>query len=770
IDLELDRLIRYYSISGRIATGDNNPDVSAGTVTLLENDIPVLTVSPAANGDYILPQVAEGTYSIRGELAGYESRTTTAFEVTAQITGKNLLLHRPGYTVSGRLLTEDNNPDVSAAKITIKQNGLSIAGFGPVSPGADGAYSIPDVPVGTAYTITAVLGGYGTETTTAFEVAGPVTGKDLTLPRNRSVSGRISTSTADGSEPVSDLSGAAVVLKRDGVVVEGAQLTVAPNGAFTLSNVPIGTGYTITAGLNYFTSQEGLPFAVTGDTTGQDFELVRAQYPVTGKLITSEASETHLLQNATLTLERNGQVVPGLAPIGVDAAGLYTIPGLWAYPGYRLRVSLPGYNPNESAVFELGAPLTLPDITLVLRHYYVKADGDDASDGSEAHPFKTLVRGVEMAHGSIANRDVVVLGTLNGDNSGNSGSANAKFNIEHFNNRVITIRGKEPPADVNDLNTFDARLTRGSGSMGLTNNLFINASKLILKDIVIVMSDKYGILVDGASELTLENCLIYGCYSTGLAIESGAVRMNGGVIRNNFLKYGGTGGGVTIAAGSSFYMKDGAIKDHWAGQAGGVYNLGTFTMEGGEITNNCGGYTYGGGVMSSGTFTMIGGLIANNYVERAQGGGGVYIHDGDLTIINGRIENNRSRDDDGSAIPYGYPSNGGGLYIRGTGSIELQCSITGNTAASDGGGIYLDFSAGAPSKFVLKSGTRIAGNTADRGGGIFYQNPYSALDLLIEDDVIIYGGSEGALSNTADGKGDAVWENGSERNDTITTP
>jgi formylglycine-generating enzyme required for sulfatase activity len=102
-----------------------------------------------------------------------------------------------------------------------------------------------------------------------------------------------------------------------------------------------------------------------------------------------------------------------------------------------------------------------------------------------------------------------------------------------------------------------------------------------------------------------------------------------------------------------------------------VYNGGTFTMAGGEISGNT---TYtGGGVDNSGTFTMTGGEISGNTAYSY--GGGVYVRNsGTFTMAGGEISGNTAS------------SSGGGVGNSGTFTMTGG-EISGNTASSSGGGV-----------------------------------------------------------------------------------
>lgn len=152
--------------------------------------------------------------------------------------------------------------------------------------------------------------------------------------------------------------------------------------------------------------------------------------------------------------------------------------------------------------------------------------------------------------------------------------------------------------------------------------------------------------------------------------------------------------GIDVRPTGSLIMNTGTtVKNHHiTASNGSIRNQGSFTMEGGLITDNQ--VTYGGGVYNiEGVFTMRGGTISGNTATK--GGGGVYNkspgkngHSG-LIMTDGTIEENTA-------------ANGGGIFndvnivgpnnsVIGTVSIEGG-SITNNKAAAtsggSGGGIY----------------------------------------------------------------------------------
>lgn len=117
-------------------------------------------------------------------------------------------------------------------------------------------------------------------------------------------------------------------------------------------------------------------------------------------------------------------------------------------------------------------------------------------------------------------------------------------------------------------------------------------------------------------------------------------------------------------------------------------NKGTFTMNGGAISNNT---SYGVWVRK-GAFTMNEGSISNN-----KGNGVVVEESSSFTMRDGIISNNKGR-------------NGGGVHNRGTFTMRGG-TITDNSASEYGGGVYLGYST------FTKTGGTITGYNSNQSDG-----------------------------------------------------
>ena len=186
---------------------------------------------------------------------------------------------------------------------------------------------------------------------------------------------------------------------------------------------------------------------------------------------------------------------------------------------------------------------------------------------------------------------------------------------------------------------------------------------------------------------------------------------------------------VTIANGSTEDAEHG----------GGVRNSGgTLNAEDSRIVNNrAGGGAFdganGGGIYStnSGNVTLDHTVVSGNLAHRSQGGGGIYIVGGALTINESTITHNVSDGEHatvGGAVYIGSGTTatithstlsdnrsddrGGGIYSAGTTEVE-NTNVLANDAWVDGGGIYV--AAGSSTKLTR---CIVMGNTLAGGLGV----------------------------------------------------
>lgn len=244
--------------------------------------------------------------------------------------------------------------------------------------------------------------------------------------------------------------------------------------------------------------------------------------------------------------------------------------------------------------------------------------------------------------------------------------------------------------------TSGDRLPTDSGNYYLTKNVKLSTEQTITGDVTLCLN---GYKIEAAPNaldniqvngtLTITDCVGSGSIVgvekklTGVNIQSNAGTLNlyGGTIKNfekgvvnigTFNMYGGKltknsqGVNNTRTSGTSgiFYMHGGKITENSGNCNGaGVYNSGSFTMSGGDITSNTAsqgsGIGYGGGVYNGGFFRLTDGTITGN--EAKQDGGGVYSGSAATYIYGGSITGNKASFQGGGM----YAKEGCGVHLMG---------------------------------------------------------------------------------------------------------
>ena len=275
--------------------------------------------------------------------------------------------------------------------------------------------------------------------------------------------------------------------------------------------------------------------------------------------------------------------------------------------------------------------------------------------------------------------------------------------------------------------------------------------------------------------------------------------MNGHVINRNRTESEDAGYVFKVESGANLTIENGRItggKDN--GSGGGIYNLGTLTLNGVVIMNNASTETGGGIYCHTGSrFNMNGGGVINNQTTGHGGsnvpaggggihaneviefvmnnvvvtqnqtnskGGGIRLKTGHITssinncvITNNVVTDNSNAQSKGGGIFFEQSSNntailnvtggmicensvkneGGGIHIM-SGIVSIQnCDVLGNISSDIGGavGVYTG-NAGHPSKFIMDGGS-MHGNQSDNKGGGVYLHSNSILE--INDNAQIIG-------------------------------
>jgi parallel beta-helix repeat protein len=220
----------------------------------------------------------------------------------------------------------------------------------------------------------------------------------------------------------------------------------------------------------------------------------------------------------------------------------------------------------------------------------------------------------------------------------------------------------------------------------------------------------------------------------------------------------GNGGGFHATGTANVMISGGSVFGNVASrEGGGLWNsTGTMTVSKGTLIqgNTASGDAVddgGGGIFNNGGTVIVDGslapvVITSNYADGILGsGGGIFNNVGTITVQDSEITANEAeragggiedRNSTGTAITltdvildgnivHGTdvtaPGNGGGLHVTGSGGVLISGgTVSGNTAALEGGGLWNGLGT-----MTINNGTIIDSNTAsgaaadDGGGGIF---------------------------------------------------
>lgn len=237
----------------------------------------------------------------------------------------------------------------------------------------------------------------------------------------------------------------------------------------------------------------------------------------------------------------------------------------------------------------------------------------------------------------------------------------------------------------------------------------------------------YGI-INNSGTLTLTN----------ISVSGNTTRAGGGGISN----YGGgnifTGGGGTLTINNSI-ISDNLSEEGWGG---GIGNYGGSVVIRNSIISNNTSYAGAGIFNNNGHLTLSNSTVSYNHTDpQGYGGGILNVNGGTLALINSAVFDNKASDGWGGGIDNGYSygdtnfgnelnlggplkltnttisnnlaAHGGGIILNRDSQASITfCTIYGNTATEDGGGVAIvTYNSGKPSQVEMRN-TVIAMNKA----------------------------------------------------------
>jgi len=226
------------------------------------------------------------------------------------------------------------------------------------------------------------------------------------------------------------------------------------------------------------------------------------------------------------------------------------------------------------------------------------------------------------------------------------------------------------------------------GGLGFVGGSVTLSNTQVLSNVASTASNGYG---GGAYFRSDEATVINSTVEENIASTTGFGR--GGGIAFHF---------VTDATFRNTLVRGNRTGEIFQGQGGGLYvYASSLDMEGDRLEGNlASSMGYGGGLFAEEHSTLLlkDVTVAGNTADNS--GGGLYVFTSTLTISGSAIYNNAT-------------GNGGGIFLDDTaGAVLMGNEVYSNTAMYNGGGIYLWQSSNG-----TLTGNRVFGNLAGAGGG-----------------------------------------------------
>jgi len=254
-----------------------------------------------------------------------------------------------------------------------------------------------------------------------------------------------------------------------------------------------------------------------------------------------------------------------------------------------------------------------------------------------------------------------------------------------------------------DDSKFDAnRASRGGGALGNTGHI-----DLLNSGFADNSAQSTGGAVSDSGSGSISGCTFSsnsaGSWGGGISVNSGALTIINTSIDDNTSGY--WGGGLVVKHGAALTADNASLDGNYANAfGGGIEIMGTATITNSTFTSDV-AYHNGGGIANNGSLTATGDVFLSDDAQNNDGGGyagGGYgnLGGGSAVIADCTF----SKDSAG----YG----GGGLASFTAAVTVSDCTFSGNRAASVGGGITL-----YSGSLTLKLST-LSENSATKGGGL----------------------------------------------------
>ncbi|GHT24779.1 hypothetical protein AGMMS4957_18380 [Bacteroidia bacterium] len=721
-----------YSIGGTITKSDGG--AASGASVQLQNATGSnlgQTATDAA-GAYTFSGIPAGEYKIVVTFNGYETETIADFQLNGNVSGKDAILQKivvPTYAISG-VASLSGGGSAAGVSVQIRKTSDNTGVGQAATTGANGAYTLTDIPAGT-YNIIFTLDGY--ETGVLTDVA--VNNANLTVPN----------------------------LTLQPIVISGSAITIVYAGnEATVRNLPAGGSVTAEisgADVTIASSATGVvEFDVSGSTSNGSLKIQNnAVNPNTLRLTLNSAVITsasklppiQITKNEGATIvELKGNSILSDHATNEENATLISKSGSLEFEGYgKLRIS--GAAKHAIASSKKSITVRDGDITVTSAvsdgfhaevgflqsggslNISASGDGIDAGTGTAIISGGNInitstaedVKGIKGDAGVTVNSGTVTIKESGAQSKGISSKADVAINGGNISIETSGATFLEPIGSGYDPSyctaiKADGTITVSSGTITINSLKAANGGKGMSADgDITITGGEINIATAGDGAVYTTETGAKDSYSAACIKSDANISLLGGTIT---CSSSGTAGKGISADGTMTIGKEGASNSALtitAKTTGAKFSV-TGTTSGGGRPGQGGGMNNGNYanpkvIKSEGNMTVNSGTL--RLTGTTDGGEGLESK-ATLTVNGGNIE--VSTVDDCLNATKHIQINGGSLYCKATGNDGIDSNgtitITGGTIISQASEEGLDCD---NNTFLIKGGTVIGAGSQSMGGG-----------------------------------------------------
>jgi len=261
------------AIAGAVKDSQTGAGIGGASVSYTAGGI-TTNATADAGGNYNLPNVPPGTYTVTAAATGYGNQSLPVTVASNATTTQNFSLVPQDGTIAGQVTDATTSVAIPGATVSLVVGGTTLS----ATADASGNYSLSNIRQGT-YAVTAAASNYGSQSQQVTVTPGATATQNFSLtPLPGSIRGQVSDAVT--SQPIN---GATVACTAGGITTTA---TTDASGNYTLSNVPPGS-YTVTAAASAYNSQSQ-PVVVSANTLStQNFSLAPLPGSIGGRLTDS---------------------------------------------------------------------------------------------------------------------------------------------------------------------------------------------------------------------------------------------------------------------------------------------------------------------------------------------------------------------------------------------------------------------------------------------------------------------------------------------------